>query len=247
MAMIIKVLSYNIHKGDHWSGLKESLSQMKELIHESGADIVLLQEIVGEKIKKSSKKIPQLEFLADTTWDHFSYGKNATYTKGHHGNAILSKFPILETTNHDLSTNKLEQRGLLYGKIDLDPANTGSKELDVFCTHLNLLHKSRKKQYKMIDEIFCHHYKKDTPSIFAGDFNDWNKKSLQFFNKNHNYDESYLLTHGKLPKTFPSFMPLLSLDRFYTRGVKILKATTITESKWRNFSDHLALYVEIEV
>ncbi len=37
----------------------------------------------------------QFAFLADEIWPHFAYGKNAIYSAGHHGNAILSKHPIL--------------------------------------------------------------------------------------------------------------------------------------------------------
>lgn len=33
----------------------------------------------------------------------FAYGRNAVYTQSHHGNAILSPFPIVHFANHDLS------------------------------------------------------------------------------------------------------------------------------------------------
>lgn len=33
----------------------------------------------------------------------FAYGRNAVYTQGHHGNAILPQFPIVHFANHDMS------------------------------------------------------------------------------------------------------------------------------------------------
>ena len=38
---------------------------------------------------------PQHEFIADSVWQEVAYGKNAEYEHGHHGNALLSRFPIL--------------------------------------------------------------------------------------------------------------------------------------------------------
>ena len=35
------------------------------------------------------------------------------YPKGHHGNAVMSKFPIVQHQNHDVSIAGPEKRGLL--------------------------------------------------------------------------------------------------------------------------------------
>jgi len=37
---------------------------------------------------------PQHEFLAHESWLHHAYGKNSVYDSGHHGNAILSRYPF---------------------------------------------------------------------------------------------------------------------------------------------------------
>lgn len=55
----------------------------------------------------------QLEALADKQWPHFAYGRNAVYDNGHHGNAILSRYPIRETSNFDVSQHSTESRGVL--------------------------------------------------------------------------------------------------------------------------------------
>src|SRR3989338_3836062 len=112
----LRVLSYNIHKGFSAGSRRFLLDAMREAIEIVHADIVLLQEVQGEHTGHLSR-IPaypsaaQFEFLADRLWPHYAYGKNAVYQHGHHGNAILSKYPILFHENIDVSTNRLESRG----------------------------------------------------------------------------------------------------------------------------------------
>ena len=60
----------------------------------------------------------QFEFLADSIWDHFAYGKNAIYQHGHHGNAILSEIPFNRLHNLDVSTMRISQRGILHGQLE---------------------------------------------------------------------------------------------------------------------------------
>ncbi|WP_425277949.1 endonuclease/exonuclease/phosphatase family protein, partial [Enterobacter hormaechei] len=76
---------------------------------------------------------PHYEFLADTMWSDYAYGRNAVYPEGHHGNAVLSRFPIEHYENRDVSVGESEKRGLLYCRItppELDvPVHVG-------CVHL---------------------------------------------------------------------------------------------------------------
>ena len=92
---VIKILTYNIHKGFNASNRRFVLHEMKDALREINADIVFLQEIQGEHRHKQNRisdwpDTSQFEFLADQVWQHHAYGKNAIYKSGHHGNAILS-------------------------------------------------------------------------------------------------------------------------------------------------------------
>lgn len=78
---------------------------MRNTIQKYRVDLVLLQEVVG-KHEKHTPTTSQFEFLADGVWPHFAYGKNAVYDEGHHGNAILSLYPIVEWKNLDFQTKK---------------------------------------------------------------------------------------------------------------------------------------------
>src|SRR5690625_220449 len=89
---------------------------------------------------------PHYEFLADSIWQDFAYGRNAVYPQGHHGNALLSKFPIISWNNHDISLNRFEQRGLLHCKLDLVES---SQPLHAVCVHLNLREAEDRKSTRL--------------------------------------------------------------------------------------------------
>src|SRR5687767_13425506 len=84
----------------------------------------VLQEVLGEHSGHSQRHsawpdVPHYEFLADSLWPQFAYGQNAVYPHGHHGNALLSKFPIVRHRNRDVSVAGHENRGLLHCVLDM--------------------------------------------------------------------------------------------------------------------------------
>lgn len=251
--MRLKILSYNIHKGFDWKNKNYFLQEMKDFIRSSHADIVFLQEVVGKNEKYKGKGLvdSQFEFLADEIWPHFSYGHNAVYDHGHHGNLILSKFPIEEFENIDLSTNKWEKRGLLVCKIKLPDTSY----LYAACSHLNLLHGGRLLQYQKIKKEIQACLGKEGedkfPFIIAGDFNDWNKKCAHVFEDDLQMKEVHKAIYGNFAKTFPSALPFLSLDRIYVKNAHVASVEILGPKKAHNvlnhLSDHLPLYCEVEI
>jgi endonuclease/exonuclease/phosphatase family metal-dependent hydrolase len=242
--MKLKILSYNIHKGFDWNNKNYQLEDIKNLILRTSADIVCLQEVVGKNNKnKTNGKIEnQFEYFADHVWPNYSYGRNSVYDHGHHGNLILSKYPISFFENINISTNYFEKRGLLVCKI-----NHPQMDFLVGCLHLNLLHSGRKIQYLKIEELInllMDDHK--TSLVLAGDFNDWNKKASLHFENTLGMTETYKNIHGEYAKTFPAQLPALSLDRIYVKNLIIKSAFTINDSISQRLSDHLPLCAEVE-
>ncbi len=243
----IKALSYNIHKGFNFRNKKFVLTKMREAIRTVDPDIIFLQEVIGDHISNTHeiddwKNTSQFEYLAHELWEHYAYGKNATYKEGHHGNAILSKFPIKLWENIDISTNPMEKRGALHTVIEID--NT---TIHALCLHLNLLSSGRRKQINQVCERIEKNIPKDQPIIIAGDFNDWNKKVSETFEARLQIKEAYLYHHGEHAKTFPSYMPVLTLDRIYYRGIKLIDAIQLSGDPWKKLSDHIALISTFEI
>jgi len=219
-------------------------------MREVGADIVFLQEVIGEHQNLQNQLVDwpntsQFEFLADEVWPHHAYGRNAVYDQGHHGNAILSKYPIKSFHNFDISAGNLEQRGLLHAKIEIEDG----KSVQCFCTHLALFRKWRRRQYDQICELIEQTLAEDDfyPLIVAGDFNDWEKKACDKLEDRLCVTDLAKLQHGKVFRTFPSFFPMLALDRIYARNVSVKSASVLRNRPWNRLSDHAPLYAEVEV
>ncbi len=236
----IKILSLNIHKGFSLFNRKYTLDQIKTSIRDLGLDIVCLQEVMGEHTKHA--RVPQFEYLADKIWNHHAYGKNAIYTQGHHGNAILSHYKIASHENIDISTNRFERRGILHGILE-DPSFHHTR-LHVLTLHLDLLGWGRNRQLKRlcsrIEQI-----PKNEPLILCGDFNDWGEVSTEILEQGLGLQEVFMHLTGRHAATFPAAFPFLKLDRIYVRGLEIKNISCLSQTPWRELSDHLGLTAEL--
>lgn len=244
--MKLKILTYNIHKGFDWNKKNYFLTDIKKLVKTSKANVVFLQEVVGqnEKYKKKGLIDSQFEYIADSVWSHYSYAKNAVFDHGHHGNLILSEFPIENWKHVNITTNRLEKRGFLFCELAL-PKN---KSLYVICIHLDLFERGRQKQYKKIKNyIQSLQLPEDAPLILAGDFNDWNKKATKVLEQELRMTEAHKSLYGAFAKTFPAALPLLTLDRIYVRNLKIINSYVLPKPEKSHFSDHLPLFCEVQI
>ncbi len=244
----MRVLSYNIHKGFSLDR-RFVLNAIKQAIQSTGADLVFLQEVVGENTKhaKSVEHWPmqsQLEFLADTVFPHFAYGKNAVYSEGHHGNAIISCKPVLAYENIDISNNRFERRGLLHATIEAK--TPGGPDLHAICLHLDLFERGRVMQMEKLVKRIHAHVPDGCPLIIAGDFNDWRESASPILEAELGVKEVFATLHGQHALSFPAWFPFLRLDRIYVRGLKPVEARCFIEKPWDRLSDHGAVMAELE-
>lgn len=246
--MPLKILSYNIHKGFTLGNRRFVLSQIRQAIQKVHADLVFLQEVIGDH-KEHSRRVPtwpstsQFEFLADSVWPHYAYGKNAVYDAGHHGNAILSKYPFTQWENLNISTNRLEQRGMLHCVLDV-PGQP--YQLHTITLHLNLLKRGRLVQVENLCQRIEQCVPHDSPLIICGDFNDWTEDVSTILENRLDVNEAHHDIHDHHARTFPAIMPVLKLDRIYFRGMHPLQAAALKGDPWRNLSDHTAIYAELD-
>ena len=244
--MRLRILTYNIHKGFDWNKKNYFLEEIKNLVQASNADIVFLQEVVGDNSQYKKKGLidSQFEYIADSVWSHYSYAKNAVYDNGHHGNLILSQFPILFWNNTNISTNIFEKRGILFCQISI-PNQKNS--IYVFCVHLDIFNKGRNLQYLMIKNYIASlNIPSDAPIIIAGDFNDWNMQATASFENDLQMSEVHKHLHGVFAKTFPAAFPILSLDRIYVKNLLVKSSKVLPNLEKNHFSDHLPLLCEVE-
>jgi endonuclease/exonuclease/phosphatase family metal-dependent hydrolase len=230
-------------------GARFVLHAIKDALREIDADIIFLQEIHGEKNISGNRfdnwpTNSQFEYLADSIWHHYAYGKNAIYRSGHHGNAILSKHPFVEWENIDVSLMPSASRSLLHGTISIPGAE---QKLHVICVHLGLFSMERERQLSTLAKRIDSHVPHDEPLIIAGDFNDWHGKAGHYLNDRLGVSEVFQNLEGDHARTFPAWFPSLRMDRVYSRGLEVIAGQKLYGKPWRKLSDHIPLLVEFDL
>ena len=245
----IKVLTYNIHKGFSASNLRFILHEIKSSLRHIDADVVFLQEVHGERNISKNRfddwpNNQQFEFLADQVWHHHAYGKNAIYKSGHHGNAILSKYPFVEWENINVSLMRSASRRLLHGTIQLPRTN---QKIHIICVHLGLFGVERERQLSTLAQRINSHVPSNEPLIIAGDFNDWRGHAEHHLHQNLSVKEVFKNMRGAYARTFPAWLPVLSMDRIYYRGLNVVDCSHLQGQPWRRMSDHTPLLAEFKL
>ena len=239
----IRIATFNIHKGVTHFSASFALNHQRELLRKLHADIIFLQEVQDVHTLKSKRFLAwptagQVEFLADTVWKDYAYGKNSVYPAGHHGNALLSKFPILKNNNVDISAHTSENRGILHTEINV-PGWT--LPLHTVCVHLGLFAHWRHQQLYKVAEYIETHIPADAPLVIAGDFNDWSLRAGRIFAKRLHLKEVFEHHAGASARSFPSWLPILRLDRIYVRGFTVKHVEVHSGPQFIKLSDHAIL------
>jgi endonuclease/exonuclease/phosphatase family metal-dependent hydrolase len=239
----LKIATFNIHKGVSSFNTRLVLNKQRDLVRKLHADIVFLQEVRGVHDRHSELTLnSQYEFLADSIWHNYAYGKNAVVSGGHHGNAILSKYPIIRWENENVSASAAEQRGLLHCEIAIP---NWHENLHCICVHFGLLSLWRRKQLRALNARINSLVPKNAPLIIAGDFNDWRQEASAILSEQQHLQEVFTMVHGAHARSFPSLLPMFKLDRIYARGFKIQHCQVHSGIVVANLSDHAALSADL--
>lgn len=247
--LTLKILTVNTHKGFTFFNRGFILHELRDAIRETQADVVFLQEVLGAhqlhaRRHLSWPDVSQYEFLADSIWSDFAYGRNAVYPHGHHGNALLSKFPIARYDNLDISMGKREKRGLLH--CVLQPPGAGI-DVHAICVHLGLREQHRANQLDRLCSLIKHEVPIDAPLLVAGDFNDWRLRGQKILSRMGGLHEVFREGHGRVARTFPARFPMLRLDRIYVRNVAQFSPIILASRPWMHLSDHAPLAAKVEL
>lgn len=166
----IRVVSYNIHKGRSATGARESLDDLRLSLYNLSPDLLFLQEVQGRN-ERAATLDAQHESLAAVLGMYTAYGCNAMRQHTDHGNALLSRYPILQYENQDVSDHRLEQRGLLHAVVEIH-----GRQVHCLVVHLGLFAGGRERQAQALVERIKSVVPDHEPLIIAGDFNDWQNR-----------------------------------------------------------------------
>jgi endonuclease/exonuclease/phosphatase family metal-dependent hydrolase len=243
----LHVATFNIHKGFTHFNAHFSLHRQRDFLRKLHADIIFLQEVQELHVKHTklaeiTSTSGHLEYLADTVWQDYAYGKNSVYPAGHHGNALLSKFPISVSTNENISAHRLERRGMLHCQINIPEWDI---PLHAVCVHLGLLAHWRRQQLEEVADYVEECVPPDAPLIIAGDFNDWSGRAGQILTKRLQVHEVFEHHTGKAARSFPACLPLLRMDRIYVRGFEVKHVEIHSGAHFVKVSDHAILSAQL--
>jgi len=239
----LRVATYNIHKGVQGVGPSRRLEihNLGIAVEQFDADIVCLQEV--RKLNRSEAAYfshwpeqPQADYLAPEGYN-VVYRSNAITRDGEHGNAILSRWPVVAHQHEDMSDHRFEQRGLLHAEVDLQGC-----AVHVVAVHLGLIRASRVRQLTQLAEFIAREIPKTAPLLVAGDFNDWGILLSRPLGSVGLHSSSV----ARMP-TFPARLPLVQFDHIFARGLTALDQQVPKGRAWWRMSDHLPLIAEFEL
>ncbi|ATB26990.1 endonuclease/exonuclease/phosphatase family protein [Melittangium boletus] len=232
--MELTLVSYNIHSGIGTDGFFD-LERVGEVLRDIDADIIALQE-VGD-YRGVTPREDQPEHLAAMLGLHMAFGPNVVREGRRYGNAILSRLPIRQSHNYDLSVGRREPRGALRCDLDIG----GGRLLHVFCLHLGLGIRERRRQESLLlsSDILRDSVQRE-PVVVCGDFNYLGPGAVRGLARQAIHDVALELDVSV--RTYPSRYPLLRLDRVYVdTGIKPLSIRAHQTDLSELASDHLPL------
>ncbi|WP_042427628.1 endonuclease/exonuclease/phosphatase family protein [Comamonas granuli] len=241
---LLRVATYNIHKGVQGLGPARRLEihNLGLAVEQLDADIVCLQEV--RRLNRREARyferwpaVPQAEYLAPEGYEAV-YRTNAYTRHGEHGNALLTRWPVVAHQHEDISDHRFEQRGLLHVEVEVH-----GRRVHAIVVHLGLVPGSRVRQVGQLQRFIEREVPRGAPLVVAGDFNDWGTQ-IQRMLASFGLRE---YTDARPALTYPARLPLAQLDHVYVRGLEPLGLHVPRGRIWWRMSDHLPLIAEFRL
>ena len=231
------IATYNIHKS---RGLDRRVrpDRIVEVLKETGADIIALQEVVG--MDQTDRQHNQVRWIADELGFHYRIGGNRRLYGAAYGNAVLTRLPIAASHNHDVSWRNSEPRGSLEVVLELETAH----RLRVFNVHLGTGYFERRYQSKKLLDIMNHDSRDTAPRLVLGDFNEWPRGLASHLLETHFNTAEPRRRLGRA-RSYPGILPLAHVDHIYYDSP--LEAVNVSIHRTRLAliaSDHLPVVAE---
>jgi endonuclease/exonuclease/phosphatase family metal-dependent hydrolase len=227
---LLRVGTYNVH-GHKGTDGKIVAERTLEVVRHLRADCVGLQEFVNGPAPAGE---PLLEHWSRTLGMHGAYA--AAFDRGgeEFGNALLTRWPIVEQHAHDVSLRGYRSRVVLEALVEVEGA-----KLQIMSLHLGVSPRERALQAQALFEL-CSKTRADF-HLLIGDFNEWSRFSAVSRRLSTYFDVS-----RRLP-TFPSRAPVVGLDRVWVHPRGRVRDTRVDSSPAaRLASDHLPLVATID-
>jgi endonuclease/exonuclease/phosphatase family metal-dependent hydrolase len=232
----LRVVTYNIHRCRGLDG-RTLPHRAIEVLRSLHADVIALQEVIGAGPNGASQA-EEIGAGLGMGWVMAS----VRHLRGHQfGNVVLSRFPIAQHYQYDLSWKTCEPR--CCQRVDL-AVDDGT--LHLFNVHLGTAFRERRDQAERLATIVGDR-RIQAPKIILGDFNEWSR-GIATAALSAKLEAIDLSVYLKRKRTYPGILPFLHLDHIYYEGhVDIAGVDVPRTRKSLIASDHLPFLAELRV
>jgi endonuclease/exonuclease/phosphatase family metal-dependent hydrolase len=230
-------VTYNVHR---CRGLDRRTrpERIVEVLASLQPDIVALQEVIGP----GPTTMGHVELIGAGLGMGWVMAAAREFRHHQFGNVVLSRFPIREHSQHDLSWKTCEPRCSQRVGIELG----GHDLLQVFNVHLGTAWLERRYQASRLAG-WVHDRRVPAPKLVLGDFNEWSRGIAEDILA-HRLQSIDLYPHLKRRRTYPGIFPVLHLDHIYYEGDIEVRHIELPRTRLALVaSDHLPLVADIRV
>jgi endonuclease/exonuclease/phosphatase family metal-dependent hydrolase len=233
---LLRIATYNIHRCRGLDG-RTRPERIIAVLSSVDADVVALQEVVGAG-PRGGGHAEEIGAALGMGWIMSS----ARLLRGHQfGNTVLSRLPITQHLEHDLSWKTCEPRRLQ--RVDV---SVNGSTLHVYNVHLGTALLERRHQAERLAEIVTDRHVPG-PKLVLGDFNEW-MKGLVTSTLSARLNSVDLRNFLRRRRTYPGVFPLLHLDHIYYAGHLEIVGVELPRTRLALVaSDHLPLVADVRV
>jgi endonuclease/exonuclease/phosphatase family metal-dependent hydrolase len=238
-----RIVTYNVHK---CRGLDRRVrpARIVAVLRETEADFIALQEVLS--IEGSQRERDQARFIAEELGLHFCVGENRRLDGGAYGNVILSRLPLQNVQNFDITWRGREPRGCLRADARVGPED--SVLLHIFNVHLGTAFFERRHQARqLVNSLILSNPSLGGARLVLGDFNEWTHGLASQLLGAH-LESADIRHHLRRARTYPGPLPFLHLDHiYYDRALELQRLTLHRSRTALVASDHLPLVADFRL
>ncbi|MYE06654.1 MAG: hypothetical protein F4Y04_05440 [Chloroflexi bacterium] len=222
-----RVATYNIHQGFDLYGMP-GLERIADALESEHPHVIALQEVPRGWVVNGS--VDALSWLAQRLGMHAAWGPAADRFWG---NALLSRFPILDVENRPMPNNRELNldRAFLVATIEVD-----GEPLQIVATHLHHVESEPEHRLPQVRALLDG-VDWSRPTILLGDLN-----AQPHHTEIRRLEEAGLSAGSRAVPTYPADRPIRQIDYVLTNGAfEIIEVRTVDTDA----SDHLPLIADL--